>query len=105
MNKDLIFHFLVIPYEGKFLALCKETGISRAGDSLEAARDALLSSTQVLVEEVNKEPRFEPSLTIGLPLRYQILFHWTVLKISFRFMVDKIMYQTKSIQDFSPRFA
>ncbi len=70
-----------MPYKNGYMAFCKETGIVRGGKTLEEARDALFVATKTLVEAVSENPRLHPSLSVGLPWRYRLLFHWTVFKI------------------------
>src|SRR3989344_5953414 len=78
---SITFNILVMPYEGRYLALCRETGLIRDGSTLEEARDALFSATQTLVQAVERDSSFTPSLVAGLPIRYRVLFDFTVLKI------------------------
>jgi len=98
-----------MPYENKYLALCKETGLVRSGDTLEEARDALISSTKTLVSAVIKDPRLEPSLKAGLPFRYRVLFDWTVFKMLTRIItclaMNKLLYQRQPISDFNTSVA
>lgn len=106
--KNAFFNILVMPYENKYMALCKETGIVRAGDTLEEARDAIFSATKTLVETVKHDSKLQPSLVVGLPLRYRLLFNWTVFKmfthLLTRAAMEKFLYQTQPIQTFNSTF-
>lgn len=107
--QQLTFNILVMPYEDKYMALCKEAGIVRAGDSLEAARAAIFSAMKTLVAAVHANPKLQPSLTVGLPLHYRFLFNWTVFKLFTRLctraMVKKFLYQTEPLQAFGSQFS
>ncbi len=108
MNKNienLTLNFLIMPYEDGYMAMCKETGIIRSGKTLEKARDAVISSTETLIEAVVADNRLAPSLEVGLPFKYRALFNWTVLKILCRFAMDRFLYETNFVRDFYPNLA
>lgn len=103
--ENLTLDFLIMPYEDGYMAMCKETGIIRSGKTLEKARDAIISSTESLVEAVVADKRLIPSLEVGLPFRYRVLFNWTVFKILCRFAMDRFLYETNSVRGFYPNLA
>lgn len=107
--KKTFFTLLVMPYENKYMALCKETGIVRAGNTPEEARDAVFSATKMLFEAVSRDSKLQPSLRVGLPLRYRLLFNWTVFKmfthLFTRNATKKFLYQTQPIQTFNSTLA
>lgn len=94
-----------MPYEGGYMAMCKETGIIRSGKTLWEARDAILSSTETLIGAVVADNKLTPSLEVGLPFKYRALFNWTVLKILCRFAMDRVLYETSFVKNFHPDFA
>lgn len=107
--ENLTFNFLVMPYEDAYMAMCEETGIIRSGATPESAREALISATETLVKAVMENQKLEPSLTVGLPFRYKLLFNWTVTRILFRILtriaMDRFFYQTRPARDFYPSLA
>jgi len=103
--ENLTLNFLVMPYEKGYMAMCKETGIIRSGKTLGKARDAIISSTETLIEAVVADDKLTPSLDVGLPFKYRVLFNWTVLKILCRFAMDRFLYETNFVRDFHPDFA
>jgi predicted RNase H-like HicB family nuclease len=104
MRITLKSKILVMPYESNYIALCKETGIVRGGKTLEEARDALFSATKTLIEAISENPALRPSLSIGLPLRYRLLFYWTVFKIltglGANAFKERFLYQIQPLHPF-----
>lgn len=94
-----------MPYENGYVAMCKETGIIRSGKTLGEARDAIVSSTETLIEAVVADNKLEPSLKVGLPFKYQALFNWTVFKLLCRFAMDRVLYETNFVRNFYPDLA
>lgn len=103
--ENLTLNFLVMPYEDGYIAMCKETGIIRSGKTLGKARDAIISSTETLIEAVIADSGLTPSLKVGLPFKYSVLFNWTVFKILCRFAMDRVLYETSFVKNFHPDFA
>ncbi len=103
--ENLTLNFLAMPYEDGYVAMCKETGIVRSGKTLGKARDAIISSTETLVEAVVADNKLAPSLEVGLPFKYRVLFNWTVFKILCRFAMDRVLYETNFVKNFHPDFA
>ena len=99
------FNILVMPYEGGYMSLCKETGLIRQGSTLHGARDAMFSAMQTLINAVCEDQRLEPSLSVGLPFKYKVLFRYTVLKMVASTTMDKLMYEKNSLQDFRTQAA
>ena len=91
------------------MAMCEQTGVVRSGRTPNEARDAIVSATETLIKAVIDNPKLEPSLTIGLPFRYKVIFNWTVAKILTHLLtraaMNKLFYQTQSIKDFYPSLA
>jgi hypothetical protein len=102
--KNKTFNILAMPYKNNYIAICKEAGIIRGGQTLEAALDAVLSATNTLTEEVRNNPALYPSLVVGLPWRWRLLFYWTLFKMFTRLgtnaSVKRFLYQTQPIQVF-----
>lgn len=103
--ENLTLDFLIMPYEDGYMAMCKETGIIRSGKTLEKARDAIISSTESLIEAVVADSRLTPSIKVGLPFKYRALFNWTVFKILCRFAMDRVLYETNFVKNFHPNLA
>lgn len=97
------FNVLVMPYEGGYMSLCKETGIIRQGSSIHEAREAMFSAMKTLIDAVCEDEKLEPSLSVGLPLKYRVMFHWNVFKMVASSTMDKLMYEKNSLQDFRPQ--
>ena len=91
------------------MALCKETGIVRAGDTLEEARDAIFSATKTLIDAVKENQHLQSSIKVGLPFRYRLLFNWTIFKmfthLLTRTAVKRFLYQTQPMHIFSSGFS
>lgn len=103
--ESLTLNFLIMPYENGYMAMCKETGLIRSGKTLDEARDAIFFSTDTLIKAVMKDERLIPSLKVGLPFKYNILFNWIVFKILCRFAMKKFLYETNLVGDFRSDFA
>lgn len=68
--------FLIIRIENdRYLGLCKEFGFIEEEETLEKAEKRLINSARLLLETVAKNPKFEASLNLGLPLKYEFLFY------------------------------
>jgi len=102
--EGLTLRILVMPYKDGYLSLCKETGEIRSGRTLEEARDAMFSATNTLIEAVIKQPEFAASFRVGLPLRYNILFNWTLFKMVcmafFHKAMDNLLYVSNDVSTF-----
>jgi hypothetical protein len=92
-KENITLTVLVMPYEGEYMAMCRETGLIRSGSTLGEAKRAIESSTSVLFEAVAKDDALRRSLFVGLPIKYRILFDWTVVKIFLRLAVRDMLYQ------------
>lgn len=98
---NIVLRILIMPYEDGYLAMCRETGLIRFGKTLVEAREAIFSSTQTLIEAVEKDNALLPSLSVGLPFNYLMLFDWTRTKMLLRFMI-RSLYLVQPISGFSP---
>ena len=102
--EDITLSILVMPYKGAYLAMCYETGVIRQGSTLIEARDAIFSATDTLVEAVRQNHDIQVSLSVGLPLRYRLLFNFTVLRIITRVAMQKLVYLRQPLSGFEPAF-
>jgi len=98
-QKQLILNFLIMPYEDGYMALCRETGLIRSGRDLDGAYKAIESATKTLLEAVQADKKLQPSLRVGLPIAYRILFYWTVFKILFNNAMDNLLFVRKDAFD------
>jgi predicted RNase H-like HicB family nuclease len=99
------FNMLIMPYEGGYMSMCKETGLIRQGKTLDEAHTALFSAMKTLIKTVCDDNKFEPSLSVGLPFKYWLLFNFTVLKIIVNSTMDKILFEKSNLQDFRTQAA
>jgi predicted RNase H-like HicB family nuclease len=104
-NKHYIFNVLIMPYGGGYMAMCKETGLIRQGNTLKDADQALFNAMSTLVQAVAENNHLEPSLAVGLPLRYRLLFKWTLIKMFLHSTMEKFEFQRNTLQDFQPKLA
>ena len=74
---------IIASRDGNVLGMCKETGIIREGKTLNEVGKKLIKSTTLLIDTVLKNPAYLPSLKVGLPFKYQMLYYFTLLKMFF----------------------
>ena len=70
---------LVRPYQGRYIAICKETGVIREAHTFEEARRAIFSATLTLLKAVEKDKRLLPSLDLGLSFGMKVFYYRSVL--------------------------
>lgn len=77
------FKFLIIPNNtGGFLGMCKEAGFIEEGKTIKEVEERLLNGVVALLKTVHDHPEYEPSLNLGLPLKYRFLFYKAVLQVT-----------------------
>ena len=86
-----VFHIIVRPYEEGYMAMCRETGLIRYGQTQEIAHKKLFSATKTLLKAVENDPRLEDSLSVGLPFKYKLLFDYTVFLFVLQFFTNRAM--------------
>jgi hypothetical protein len=94
---------LVRPYDGRYIAICKETGVIREARSFEDARDAIFSATLTLLREVEKDPEAAINLSLGLSLGMRLFFDWSVLMFQILRM-RKVVEDTLFVQGSAGHF-
>ena len=89
-NKPFRISIIVRPYQGRYIALCKETGLIREANTFEDAKDRIFSATYTLLEAYQDDPQIEPSLSMGLSFRYRVLYYWSSIAIGLMMIRDKM---------------
>ena len=91
--KAYTIQFLVVQQsENKFLGLCKELGFVEEGNSLEYVKERLVNGAIAVVEAVNMHPELEPSFSVGLPIKYWILFHYFIFRLHFQNLSNSLFF-------------
>jgi predicted RNase H-like HicB family nuclease len=105
MKKDYIFSILIMPYEDGYMAMCKETGLIRQGTTLDEAHAAIMSAMNTLISLVLKDNKYEVNLSVGLPLAYRVVFHWTITKMHFQSAMKQLKFERNTLKDFQVKLA
>jgi len=81
--------FLIFRKDDKYIAVCKEFGFVEEAKTEQEALKRILNSAKLLLDTVSKNPRLEPSLNVGAPFRYRILFYVLPIVASFSLLFRK----------------
>jgi hypothetical protein len=90
-TKHVPISILVRPYRGRYIAMCKETGIIREANTITEARDAIFSATFTLLKAVDDDPSLEPSLRLGLSFKMKVFFWFSLVQFIFLHMRKRIV--------------
>ena len=68
---------LVRPYQGRYIAICKETGVVREAQTFEQAKRAIFSSTIALLKEFKQDEGLQACFEVGLSIPMAAFFYWS----------------------------